>query len=141
MRRSTSRNARSDCPISIALEILGDSWSLLIIRDLMFKERKTFKDFLEAEETIASNVLTERLRRLEAAGLVSKRPDPTDARRSNYFLTDTGIDLAPVVVELVLWSARHFKTAAPEAALKKMTQHRAKFLRDLRNRLRRQSAG
>ena len=132
MPRPAPRHARSDCPFSIALEILGDSWSLLIVRDLMFKERKTFKDFLEAEEGIASNVLSARLRRLEAAGLITKRPNPADARRHTYHLTETGIDLAPVLLELVLWSARHFNTGAPEPVLREMKQRRERFLRGLR---------
>ena len=123
---------RSGCPISIALEALGDGWSLLIVRDLMFKGRKTYKEFLEAEEGIASNVLADRLQRLEALALISKRPDPADARRYVYRLTEAGLELAPMLVEVVLWSATRFKTAAPPEAIDEMQNHRARFLKQVR---------
>lgn len=133
MKTARVKAMRSTCPINIALETLGDAWSLLIVRDLMFKGRKTFKDFLEAEEGIASNILTERLQRLEACGLISRKPDPDDARRNIYRLTETGIDLAPLLLETVLWSARHFKTGAPSEVIEEMTHHRARFLAGVRN--------
>lgn len=133
MKEPRAKTMRSDCPINMALEILGDSWSLLIVRDLMFKGRKTFKDFLEAEEGIASNILTDRLQRLEASGLIARKPDPDDARRHVYRLTDTGIDLAPMLLETVLWSSRHFKTGAPAEVIREMTHHRPRFLAGVRN--------
>jgi DNA-binding HxlR family transcriptional regulator len=122
------------CPISLALELLGDPWTLLIVRDLMFKGRHTFAQFLAGGEGIASNILSERLVRLENARIVTKRPDPTDARRFIYRLDDKGIALAPVLVELVLWSAEHERTAAPEAELHAM-RRRGPFLRALQARL------
>ena len=125
---------RSDCPISIALELLGDAWSLLIVRDLMFKGRKTYKDFLEGGEGIASNVLAARLKRLEASGIITSRPDPKDARRRLFVLTETGIGLAPVLVELVLWSSSRFQTAAPRAVTKRMSRERMAFLEEVRGR-------
>ena len=109
-RRTTS--PRSACPISLALELLGDPWTLLVVRDLMFKGRHTFADLLAGGEGIASNILADRLARLERAGVLSKTRSPTDARRFIYRLTDKGIDLVPTLVELVLWSAAHEKTAA-----------------------------
>jgi DNA-binding HxlR family transcriptional regulator len=133
MPKSAVRQRRSDCPINIALEVLGDSWSLLIVRDLMFKERKTYKDFLEAEEGIASNILAERLKRMESFGVIAKHADPGDARRHVYLLTKRGIDLAPLLVETVLWSARHFKTGAPTAVVEQMTRHRTRFLKSVRD--------
>jgi DNA-binding HxlR family transcriptional regulator len=123
---------RSGCPISIALETLGDTWSLLVVRDLMFKGQETFKDFLQAEEGIASNILADRLQRLEAAGIVNKQADARDRRRFVYRLTQKGIGLAPVMVELVLWSARHEKTDAPPATLKAMAADRSGFVEGLR---------
>ncbi len=104
---------RSLCPISLALDIFGDAWTLLIIRDLMFKGLSTFNGFLNAGEGIATNVLTDRLARLEAAGIVDKARDRDDARRFVYRLTAKGADLAPVLVQIVLWSARHTPTDAP----------------------------
>lgn len=132
MRTRATGKPRSDCPINLALEALGDGWSLLIVRDLMFKNRTTFKDFLEAEERIASNILVDRLQRLESLGIVCKSPDPDDARRYRYRLTEAGVDLAPMMTELVLWSARHFETAAPPDVLRRMEHQRKKFLSQVR---------
>jgi DNA-binding HxlR family transcriptional regulator len=116
----------------LALEIFGDTWSLLIVRDLMFKGFRTFNEFLGAGEGIASNVLTDRLAKLEAAGVIDKREHDADARRYEYRLTKKGIDLAPVVVEIVLWSARHEQTDAPPQTVRAMATQRAKFLSDIR---------
>jgi len=132
MPTTPSRSQRSGCPISIALETLGDSWTLLIVRDLMFKGRQTFKDFLDAEEGIASNILTERLQRLECTGIVVKRRDTEDARRFVYRLTEKGMALAPVLVELVLWSARFEQTDAPPAVVKLMRTDRDAFIASAR---------
>lgn len=130
------RQPRSGCPISMALELLGDAWSLLIVRDLMFKDRRTYNDFLESGEGIASNVLADRLRKLQAANIIEKRRDQVDARRFVYRLTAKGIDLAPVLVELVIWSARHAQTDAPAAVVRSMRNDRAVFLADVRRRWR-----
>lgn len=127
---------RSGCPISIALEMLGDAWSLLIVRDLMFKDKQTYNEFLQGGEGIASNILADRLRKLEAAGIVDKRADPSDARRFIYRLSTKGIDLAPVLVELILWSARHEATDAPAPVLRAMRGDREAFIAAVRQRWR-----
>ena len=101
---------RSRCPLNAALEVLGDRWSLLIIRDLMVRHARTFKDLMACPEKIASNILADRLRKLRANGLITTRPDPADARKVTYTLTEKGIGLAPVLSELVLWAARHERT-------------------------------
>jgi DNA-binding HxlR family transcriptional regulator len=132
MNRNLSPPRRSGCPISLALEIFGDTWSLLVVRDLMFKGFRTFSEFLGAGEGIASNVLADRLSRLEAAGIVDKREHDADARRYEYRLTKKGIDLAPVMVEIVLWSARYEQTDAPTQIVRAMTKQRAKFLSKIR---------
>jgi DNA-binding HxlR family transcriptional regulator len=132
MKRKSARPRRSGCPISLALEIFGDTWSLLIIRDLMFKGFKTFNEFLGAGEGIASNVLTDRLAKLEAAGLIDKREHGADARRYQYGLTRKGVDLAPAIVEIVLWSARYEETDAPPKIVRAMATQRAKFLSGIR---------
>lgn len=134
-----SRQRRSGCPISIALELLGDAWSLLIVRDLMFKERRTFNDFLTGGEGIASNILADRLRKLEDANVIEKRRDPQDARRFIYRLSSKGIDLAPVLVELVIWSARHEQTDAPAAVVRSMRADRDGFVANVRQRWRERS--
>ncbi len=130
------RRARSGCPISIALELLGDAWSLLIVRDLMFKDGRTYNDFLSGGEGIASNILADRLRKLEDADIIEKRRDPDDARRILYRLTAKGIDLAPVLVELVIWSARHEQTDAPPAVVRSMRTDKETFIADVRRRWR-----
>jgi DNA-binding HxlR family transcriptional regulator len=112
----------------MALELIGDPWSLLVVRDLMFKGRHRYKDFLEAEEGIASNVLADRLQRLEAAGILGRTPDPEDGRRALYSLTRKGIELAPVLVDLVIWSAKHHETGAPSAIVRLMRDQRDVFL-------------
>jgi DNA-binding HxlR family transcriptional regulator len=99
---------RSRCPIAFGLDVLGDRWTLLILRDLAFKGRHYFGDFLAASEGISPKILTSRLLRLEEAGLVVKTPDPRDGRRARYFLSDDGLDLLPVLIEIALWgSERH----------------------------------
>ncbi len=126
--------ARSGCPVSISLEVFGDRWSLLIVRDMMIRGLRTFKDFLESGEGIATNVLAERLRRLEAAGIVTAERQEGDARRVNYRLTEKGIDLAPVLLELLLWGARHERTAAPSDLMEYLEKHRGEILAETRRR-------
>jgi DNA-binding HxlR family transcriptional regulator len=120
--------------VSVSLEVLGDRWSLLIIRDLMVRGLTTFKDFQESGEGIASNILADRLRKLEGAAIISPELDETDRRRVNYRLTEKGIDLAPVVLELLIWSARHEETAAPCALILQMEKNRQAVLAEVRRR-------
>jgi DNA-binding HxlR family transcriptional regulator len=132
MPRTSSLRPRSGCPISIALELFGDPWSLLIVRDLMFKGIDTFGGFLQGGEGIASNILSDRLERLEQTGILTKARDRTDGRRFVYRLTEKGIALAPMMVELVLWSAEHEHTEAPASTIASMRGQRARFLRQVR---------
>ncbi len=125
---------RSRCPINLALEIFGDRWSLLIVRDLMFKGLRTFNEFAASGEGIASNILTDRLAKLEGAGILTRRPDPDDARRIRYRLTEKGIDLTPVLVEIVLWTTCYEETDAPDEIVAAMRTRRRQFLADIRKR-------
>jgi DNA-binding HxlR family transcriptional regulator len=125
---------RSGCPVSIALETFGDRWSLLIIRDLMVRGFHTFKDFLESGEGIATNILSDRLKKLEAAGIVQAEPEESDARRLNYRLTEKGIDLAPVMLDLLLWSAKHEQTGMPCSKVAEMARNREWVLAEVRRR-------
>ena len=125
---------RSGCPINVSLEMLGDRWSLLIIRDLMFRGFRTYKELLESEEGIATNILADRLKRLETCGIISTEEDANDRRKLIYRLTSKGIDLAPVLVDLILWGSRYEDTAAPPALVRKMEKNRAAFLSELRAR-------
>src|ERR1700674_3455892 len=107
MPRKPSPKRRSECPLNASVEMLGDRWSLLIIRDMMLRGFRTFKEFLESHEKIATNILADRLRKLEAHGIITSKRDPSDGRKQIYSLTPKGIDLAPVLTEMVLWSAAH----------------------------------
>ncbi|HYE24157.1 MAG TPA: helix-turn-helix domain-containing protein [Clostridia bacterium] len=122
--------------MSISLEIFGDRWSLLIIRDLMVRGFRTFKQFKESGEGIATNILADRLQRLERAGIISADVERSDARRVNYRLTEKGIDLAPVLLELLIWGARHARTGAPCAVIAEMADNREWVLAEVRRRWR-----
>lgn len=98
---------RSNCPISFSLDLVGDSWSLLIIRDIVFAGKRTFGEFLASDEGIARNILASRLSRLESIGLIKKKPYPGDRRKDLYELTDAGLDLIPILLELSAWGAKH----------------------------------
>ena len=99
---------RSDCPISNVLDHLGDRWSLLVIRDIAFFGKKAYNELLESAEGIATNILSSRLKTLEASNIIEKKPDPSDRRRQIYSLTESGKDLLPILVEMILWSAKHY---------------------------------
>lgn len=128
MAKKPIPDRRSGCPVSISLEILGDRWSLLIIRDMMVRGYRTFREFLRAGEGIATNILSDRLRRLEAAGILSIEPVAEDGRSAHYRLTEKGIALAPALLELLIWAARHEVTAAPDTLIAQMEQNREAIL-------------
>lgn len=134
MPRKPKSGPRSGCPVSIALEQFGDRWSLLIIRDLMVRSYTTFKQFQNSGEGIATNILSTRLKKLKAAGIVTTESEETDARRIHYRLTEKGIELAPVLLELLLWSAKHEKTGAPCELMAQMAQNRQAILAETRRR-------
>ncbi len=127
---------RSGCPVNVSLEIFGDRWSLLIVRDMMVRGLRTFREFCDSGEGIATNVLADRLRKLEAAGIVESQAERTDGRRVNYRLTEKGIDLAPVLLELFVWAGRHQETAAPCAFTIEMEKNREAVLDETRRRWR-----
>lgn len=102
-----SENCRSNCPINFLLETFGDKWTLLIVRDLMFKEKRYYGDFLQSAEGISTNILAERLKRLELNGVVTKSEDPKNKLKHIYSLTDKGKDLLPVMLEITAWSAKY----------------------------------
>ena len=120
--------------MSISLEAVGDRWSLLIIRDLMVRGYRTFKEFERSGEGIATNILADRLRKLRAAGIVETEPDSADGRKLNYRLTAKGIDLAPVLLELLIWGARHAQTGAPCQVIDNMAANREAVLAEVRRR-------
>lgn len=115
---------RSGCPINLSLEVLGDSWSLIVIRDIMFGNRRHYRQLLnQSEEGIASNILSDRLKRLTANGLITKEQDPAHRQRQIYSLTEQSVQLVPVLVQLGAWG-RKFLPVSPELSI------RAKVLDD-----------
>jgi len=100
---------RSSCAISSLLDIMGDKWSLLIIRDLLIKHKKTFKEISESQEQIAPSILSARLKLLESYGLLSKRKLPDNKKENIYLLSVKGIDLAPILVEYSLWGDKYMR--------------------------------
>ena len=100
---------RSNCLVSSALDVMGDKWSLLIIRDMLFEHKKTFKDFSSSEERIATNILSDRLSKLEEFGIISKGKLPDNKKTNIYTLTEKGIELMPVLLELLLWSDKNVR--------------------------------
>jgi DNA-binding HxlR family transcriptional regulator len=99
---------RSGCPINLAVEVLGDRWSLVVIRDMMFGNRRHFRELLQhSEEGIASNILAARLQRLTEQGLISRAPDPSHKQKVIYSLTEPAIQLVPVIAHLGAWGRRH----------------------------------
>lgn len=98
---------RSNCPINFVLETFGDRWTLLIVRDLMFKGKQTYGGFLESEEQISTNILADRLRRLEAHEIIQKAVAKDNRSKLIYSFTDKGKDLIPIMLEVTAWSARH----------------------------------
>ena len=100
-------NHRSGCPVNLMLEVFGDKWSLIIIRDIMFEGKRHFRELLQSEEGIASNILTDRLAMLEREDIITKTSDPEHKLKYIYSLTAKGIDLLPVMVEIGGWSLKH----------------------------------
>jgi len=113
--------------------MLGDRWSLLIVRDMMLRGAHTYKEFLDCYEGIATNILADRLRKLTAYGIITTKPDPSDGRKLTYLLTPKGIDLTPVLTEIVLWAAAHEDTGN-QSLLRQMRADKEKFLAGVRQR-------
>lgn len=124
---------RSDCPINFALETFGDPWSLLIVRDIVYFGKKTYGEFLASEEAIATNILASRLALLEQKGILAKRVCDEDRRKEEYVLTEAGLDLIPVLVEMANWSAEHDpQTGAPPAWISLMKAERDQMIERIR---------
>lgn len=133
MRR---RRRRSDCPIHFGLEVFGNPWTLLIVRDLMFKGCSTYTEFLHAEEGIATNVLADRLARLEQEGIVAATRDPTTGRAVRYQLTAKGVDLLPLMLEVIAWSAKYDpNTAAEQGFVRRLPADRSALEQEIRGQL------
>ncbi|HSZ62844.1 MAG TPA: helix-turn-helix domain-containing protein [Terriglobales bacterium] len=132
-RKECGPKRRSECPLNASVEMLGDRWSLLIIRDMMLRGFRSYKEFSECYEGIATNILADRLRRLMANGIITSATDPVDGRKLIYALTAKGIDLAPVLTEMALWAAAHENTGN-QALVDQMQKDKVKFLALIRER-------
>ncbi len=130
------QDQRSTCPISTGLEFVGDRWTLLVIRDLMFAGKRRFREFLQSEEAISSNVLADRLNALVECSILTKAGDPRHAQKAIYSLTEKGLDLLPLLVAISAWTQKHEPTTRrPEAV--QLVHGGAKLLRQLELQLRR----
>lgn len=105
--RNETKMRQSGCPVAFGLDTFGDRWSLLVIREIMLRDKTTYGEFLELEEGIATNVLADRLKHLEAEGIIAKHRDPENRRSYIYSLTEKGRDLASIMIEIIQWSGRH----------------------------------
>ena len=137
-KRTTQKvcDRRSKCPISAALEMFGDKWTLLIVRDMILFGKSTFGEFQNSPEGIATNILTDRLQRLEVAGMVEGSDDPENKRRTIYKLTTKGADLWPVLAQIIIWSAKHdSETVVSKELLKSLERDPDGVLRKLQKSL------
>jgi len=127
---------RSDCPISSSLDIWGDKWSLLIVRDLIFSMQCTYGDFLKSEEKIATNILATRLQMLESNGIIVKLNHPGSKAKVLYQLTQKGIDLLPIMIEIHLWADK-YSTIPPErnAIIKELKNNKEAFIKSYTEQL------
>ena len=129
-----NRKRASGCPIAFGLDIFGDRWTLLVIREIMLRGKRTYSEFLEADEGIATNILIDRLKHLESEGILEKQRDPENRRSFIYNLTKKGRDLAPILIEIILWSGVHdHRPNAKHDVLEKIRQDRSGFEATLRD--------
>ena len=104
---------RCDCPFTSALDVLGDKWMLVIVKQMLIEGKETFKDFTESDEAIATNILSTKLKLLEELGVIIKTKRPDNRKSNLYLLTDKGLALTPILVELALWSDKYLRDIHP----------------------------
>jgi DNA-binding HxlR family transcriptional regulator len=131
-----SKHCRSNCPINFVLETFGDKWTLLIVRDLMFKGKASFGEFLQSEEKISTNILADRLSRLEAHEIVEKSVAPDKRSKLIYRLTSKGKALLPIMLEITAWSAKHdTATNTPKSFLGEFRSSKQKMMTKMMHEL------
>jgi DNA-binding HxlR family transcriptional regulator len=131
-----TKHRRSRCPIAVSLDLLGDRWTLLVLRDMVFRGHRYFQQFADSPEGIATNTLSERLNRLESAGVIRKERDPEDGRRNQYVLTEEGLASIPLLIDLIVWGAKLDPDIDyPERRLSWMTNEREDVIRHYREKL------
>ncbi|MCW7505777.1 winged helix-turn-helix transcriptional regulator [Leptospira paudalimensis] len=130
---------RSECPLSCSLDIFGDKWSLLIMRDMMFFNKSTFGDFAKSQEGIATNILTARLQNLEEHNLIEKLEHPTSKAKVLYKLTNKAIDLLPIIIEIQLWADKYMEIPAEiKAQIKEAKKNKDEFIMAMTKKLKKQ---
>lgn len=147
MKGNGLKGRRSDCPVNFAVEALGDKWSLVILRDIIFWGKTTYGEFLRSDEKIATNILAGRLEYLENEGLIARAPHPTDGRTVVYSVTERGIDLVPMLIEMIAWSAKNetWQTMEHSGTIEQVrfvercltTRNKAKLIEDVKETVRR----
>jgi DNA-binding HxlR family transcriptional regulator len=132
LMQHNSDRCRSNCPINFVLETFGDKWTLLIVRDLLFHGKRHYGEFLASDEQISTNILAERLQRLERDGVVEKQADPNHGSKVIYRLTQKGRDLLPIMLEITAWSGKYdSRTNAPKAFLKELAKDRPRLAKQI----------
>lgn len=129
---------RSDCPISYSLDLLGDKWTMLILRDMTLNDKHFYKDFLSAGEGVATNILSDRLKMLESYGIVSSEPYEKLKTMKYYSLTDKGAELIPVLIELWVWGAKNDpKSSVPQHEIESRLSRRDEIIKDYTSKVKR----
>ncbi len=127
---------KSDCPINFALEIFGDRWTFLIVRDMMFKGKYYYGEFLQSEEKIATNILADRLSLLEKSEIIVKSSDQSHKQKVVYQLSQKGIDLLPILVDVIMWSAKYDKNSAVDVKfVRTVKRDRDGLIKEISSRL------
>ncbi len=126
-----NKQKRSPCPVNFALETFGDVWSLLIVRDIINSHKSTYGEFLDSDENISTNILADRLVRLEEVGVLKKTKDKKDKRKDRYTLTQKGIDLYPIILEMMLWGAKYDPQApVPKEFIARAKKNRGELIKE-----------
>src|ERR1700730_12000227 len=131
--KKSAPKRRSGCPLNASVEMLGDRWSLLILRDMMLRGFQSYKEFLQSYEGIDTNILCERLKKLIAHGIITTQKDPSDGRKVTHVLTAKGLDLAPVLTEMVLWAAKQEETVN-QPLVRQMQKDKEQFVAAVQRR-------
>lgn len=129
-----SESSAPTCPVAFALEVFGDRWTLLVLRDILLESRCTYKDILAANKGMATSVLADRLKRLQRRGLISKGRDGSDARQFIYRPTKLGVSVIPMLVEMIMWGVKHGNGTVDSSFMRRVNKDRDKFIKELQSR-------
>lgn len=131
MSEEETYKPRSQCPITNVLDIVGDRWTLAVVRDMLLLGKHEYKEFLEGQDGIATNILADRLKKLSCAGIVQQFPHPENKNRKFYYLTERGKQLLPMMIEMIIWGATHLSTVrVPPRLLYKLKNNREQFVKE-----------